>query len=92
MIFFFFLVFWSFVTFFFVMVKYTKSQSVSHSVVFNSLGSHGLSPARLPCPWDSSPGKNTGVGHHSLLQAIFLTQGLNPHLLHCPEDSLPSEP
>ena len=34
------------------------------------------------CPWDS-PGKNTGVGCHSLLQGIFLTQGLNPHLLHC---------
>ena len=30
-----------------------------------------------------SPGKNTGVGCHALLQGIFLTQGLNPHLLHC---------
>ena len=28
------------------------------------------------CPWDS-PGKNTGVGCHFLLQRIFLTQGLN---------------
>ena len=28
-----------------------------------------------------SPGKNTGVGCHALLQ-IFLTQGLNSHLLH----------
>ena len=28
------------------------------------------------------PGKNTGVGCHSLLQGIFLTQGSNPHLLH----------
>ena len=37
---------------------------------------------RLPCPWDS-PGKNTGVGNHSLLQGIFLTQGWNPGLLHC---------
>ena len=27
---------------------------------------HGLQPARLLCPWDS-PGKNTGVGCHSLL-------------------------
>ena len=33
-------------------------------------------------PWDS-PGKNTGVGCHFLLQGIFLTQGSNPHLLHC---------
>ena len=29
------------------------------------------------CPWDS-PGKNTGVGWHGLLQGIFPTQGLNP--------------
>ena len=34
------------------------------------------SSARLLCPW-SSPGKNTGVGNHSLLQGIFQTQGLN---------------
>ena len=39
---------------------------------------------QLLCPWDS-PGKNTGVGCHFLLQGIFLTQGSNPHhvrLLH----------
>ena len=29
-------------------------------------------PLRLLCQWDS-PGKNTGVGSHSLLQGIFLT-------------------
>ena len=39
-------------------------------------------PARLLCPWDS-PGKNTGVGCHVLLQGIFLTQALNWGLLHC---------
>ena len=39
-------------------------------------------PTRLFCPWES-PGKNTGVGCHSLLQGIFLTQGLNPGLLRC---------
>ena len=38
-------------------------------------------PTRLLCLWDS-PGKNTGVGCHALLQGIFPTQGLNPHLLH----------
>ena len=27
------------------------------------------SPTRLPCPWDS-PGKNTGVGCHFLLQCM----------------------
>ena len=30
-----------------------------------------------------SPGKNTEVDSHSLLQGIFLTQELNPGLLHC---------
>ena len=30
-----------------------------------------------------SPGKNTGVGCHSLLQRIFPTQGSNPGLPHC---------
>ena len=43
------------------------------SVMFDSLQPHGLWPARLLCPWDS-PGKNTGVGCHFLLQGIFLTQ------------------
>ena len=36
----------------------------------------------LLCPWDS-PGKNPGVGSHSLLQGIFPTQGSNLSLLHC---------
>ena len=31
---------------------------------------------RLLCPWDS-PGKNTEVGCHALLQGIFPTLGLN---------------
>ena len=52
------------------------------SVESNSLGPHGLSPARLLCPWDS-PGKNTGVGCHALFQEIFPTQGLNLGLPHC---------
>ena len=39
------------------------------------------------CPWDF-PGKNTGVGCHSLLQGIFLDQGSNPHLLHWQAGSL----
>ena len=30
-----------------------------------------------------SPGKNTGVGCHALLQGVFLTQGSNLGLLHC---------
>ena len=43
------------------------------------------------CPRDS-PGKKTGVGCHSLLQGIFLTQGSNPGLLHWQMDSLLTEP
>ena len=33
-------------------------------------------------PWNS-PGQNTGVASHSLLQGIFPTQGSNPSLPHC---------
>ena len=29
-----------------------------------------------------SPGKNTGVSYHALLQGIFPTEGSNPGLLH----------
>ena len=47
----------------------------------DSLQPHGLQPARLLCPWDS-PGKNTGVGCHALLQGIVPTQGSNLGLLH----------
>ena len=43
---------------------------------------HGLWPAGVLCPWNS-PGKNTGVGCHFLLQGVFPTQGSNPHVLHC---------
>ena len=40
------------------------------------------SPPKLLSP-KNSPGKNTGVGCHSLLQGIFQTQGSNLGLLHC---------
>ena len=53
---------------------------LSRAVVSDSLRPRGLQPARLLCPWDS-PGKNTGVGCHFLLQGIFPTQGLSPGLL-----------
>ena len=43
-------------------------------MVSNSVQPYGLQPVRLLCPWDS-PGQNTGVGCHALLQGIFLTQG-----------------
>ena len=46
--------------------------SESHSVVSDCLRSHGLYSPR------TSPGQNTGVGSHALLQGIFPIQGLNP--------------
>ena len=62
--------------------------------MFDSLLYHGLKPTRLLCPRDS-PGKNTRVGCHFLLQGIFLTQGSNSHLLHLLHwhaDSFPTAP
>ena len=58
---------------------------LSHSVMSDSLLPCGLQPTRLLRPWDS-PGKNSRVCCHFLLQRIFPTQGWNPHLLqllHC---------
>ena len=55
----------------------TDSESESHSVVSDSLRSHGRYS-----PWNA-PGQNTGLGSLSLLQGIFPTKGLNPGLLQC---------
>ena len=55
---------------------------VSCSVMSDSLRPHELQHTRLLCPWNS-PGKNTGVGCHSFLQWVFLTQGSNWGLLYC---------
>ena len=41
-----------------------------------------LRPHGLHNPWNS-PGQNTGVGSHSLLQGIFPTQESNWGLLYC---------
>ena len=65
-----------------VFCDYTFTLCVIYSVVCDSLRPHGLWSTRLLCPWNS-PGKNTGMGSHSLLQGIFLTQGSNLGLLHC---------
>ena len=39
------------------------------SVMSDSVRPHRRQPRRLPCPWDS-PGRNTGVGCHFLLQCM----------------------
>ena len=55
---------------------------LSCPVLSNSLWPEGLQLPRQLCPWDS-PGKNSGIGCHALLQGIFSTQELNPGLPHC---------
>ena len=52
------------------------------SVVSNSLQHYRLQLARLFNTWHS-PGKNTGVGCHALLQGIFRTQRSNSCFLNC---------
>ena len=59
------------------------------SVLSDSLRLHGLCPSahvissRHSSIHGNSPGKNTAVGSHALLQGIFPTQELNPGLLNC---------
>ena len=71
---------WSFfleaIAFLSCLEKFDMFESESHSVMSNSLWPH-----RSYSPWNS-PGQNTGVGSHSLLQRIFPTQGSNPILPH----------
>ena len=59
-----------------------------------ALQCYAMEPSRLLCLFNS-PGKNTGVGCHTLLQGIFPTQGSNPSillLLNCAAGSLPVVP
>ena len=63
------------------------------SVMSNSVQPHRRQPTKLPRPWDS-PGKNTGVGCHFLLQCMKVksesevTQSCPT--LHDPMDCSPS--
>ena len=58
-----------------------ESESVSSSVVSDSLQPCRLQSTGFLSPWDFSV-KNIGVGCHFLLQ-IFPIQGLNLAILHC---------
>ena len=58
-------------------LRSSKLESESRSVVSDSLRPHGLYS-----PWNSL-GQNTGVGSLSVFQGIFPTQGWNPGLQHC---------
>ena len=67
---------------------------LSHSVMSNSLQTHGLQPIRHLCPCDFS-GKNTGASCHFLLQGNLPDPGIKPMSPMSPAlkaDSLPSEP
>ena len=70
---------------------YISYAVLSHSVISNSLGSHGLQPSRLLCPWHS-PGKNTGVRCHALLQGNLPNPGIKPRSPTLQVDSLSTEP
>ena len=52
---------------------------------------HKQQPTRLRCPWNS-PGKNTGVGCHFLLQLLVWIEPKSPnkqlHLKNCAQLSL----
>ena len=61
-----------------VLMRWMKLEPIKQSevgqkdkdqVVSNSVRPHRWQPTRLPHPWDS-PGKNTGVGCHFLLQCM----------------------
>ena len=67
--------------FFFFPFLIWQKEKMLVTVVSNSSWPVDCSPTGYS-PWNS-PGKNTGVSSHSLLQEIFPTQGLNLHLLHC---------
>ena len=58
-------------TLFQLIYMYSLSCRLSRSVASDPLRPHGLQPSRLLCPW-GSPGKDTGVGCHALLQGIEL--------------------
>ena len=52
----------------------------------------GPPDSSVPLEFHDSPGKNIGLGCHTLLQGIFPTQRALLHLLHWQADSLPLVP
>ena len=72
-----------------------ESESVSHCHVWFFVTPWTVAYTRLLCSWDS-PGRNTGVGCHSLLQGIFPTQesnlGLQPWQTDSSQSELPGKP
>ena len=55
---------------------------LSHSIMSDSLQLHGYSPPGSSILGDS-PGKNAGVGCHSLLQGDLPNPGIEPRSAYC---------
>ena len=49
--------------------NFFSAAAAKSPVLSDSVRPHKRQPTRLPCPWDS-PGKNTGLGCHFLLQCM----------------------
>ena len=64
----------------FYRMSYVCMHAKSFQLCLTPCNPMDCSPPGCPVHGDS-PGKNTGVGCHALLQGIFLIQGSNPHLL-----------
>ena len=73
------------------MIYIWKSESVSHSVVSNSLWSHGLQPTRLLCPRGFSRQDNWG-GLPFPSPGDLPDSGIEPRSPKLQADSLSSEP
>ena len=63
----------------FSLFEYLQCYLLSHVQLF---ATPWAAAHQLLFPWNS-PFKSAGMGCHSLLQEIFLTQGLKPGLPHC---------
>ena len=66
---FFFNFYWNIVAFQSCAIFYDRAAAAKSLQLCPTLRPHRRQPTRLPCPWDS-PGKNTGVGCHFLLQCM----------------------
>ena len=69
----------------------SESESISHSVGPTLCDPMGCGPPGSFCLWNS-PGKNTVVGSHSLLQGNLPNPGIKPASPALQMDSSPSEP
>ena len=64
------------------MLWHLKVKVLITQLCLDSLWPRGLEPTRLLCPWDS-PGKNTGVGCHFLLQGNLSSRPRNWTQVSC---------